>query len=167
MPRARPTDVQPQAVARGGVEQAVDLDVLKRFEARLRAGLRLPAPADPAQVAGAVPGDGEDRVRQQMQRQATLRQRKADRIDEKRHVVIDDLHHGVSGAESVFPERGIEYAHQGVAAAPACRKRQVRPGRRGELIRVLRREILLFDVRVKAAQELRELDAAPRLGFCL
>ena len=73
---------------------------------------------DGAQDPGAVARNREDRMRQKMQRERALRQREADRIDQKRHVVVDHLDDGVRRGVAVLGQRRIEDAHQGAAAAP-------------------------------------------------
>ncbi len=92
-------------------------------------------------VGGAL--DAEDRMDDQVQRQAVAIDLHRHRIDEKRHVIVDDLDDRVLRLPAVLLDRRVEHAHaraSRVALAceiPVRKRRPVEVGRRS-LFQILR-----------------------------
>jgi len=102
-----------------------------------------------------------------MQRERALRQREADGVDEKGHVVIDHLDDGMRRAVAVVPRRGVEHPHQGAAAAP-MRHSKMGEGDDRQFARIPSGQIDGLDVAVVCAQVLPQMrppqGAAQRSG---
>ena len=99
----RGTHVGEDALQAGGeigaalwVDDAVDLDVDPRFMLARRPASRFTARPHRVQRARRVALDGEDRMHDQMQRQPLTMDFHRRAVHEKRHVVVDDVDHGVA-----------------------------------------------------------------------
>jgi hypothetical protein len=93
-----------------GIDQPVDLDVHPRF-ARCRRFAR--ERCHRLQHAIAIAHHREDRMDEQVQRQALAVDVDDRRVDEERHVIVDDLDHRVTRRPAVFGNRRREHAHLG------------------------------------------------------
>jgi len=94
---------------------AIDLHVHQRFG--------IPA-AHLDQLARLVAGDRHHRMAQHVHADARLGQRHGHRIDQERHVVIDDLQHGVGRLPAMLLHVRVEQAHVGRAALAGARELQ-------------------------------------------
>jgi hypothetical protein len=84
-------------------------------------------------------------MRQKVQRERSLREHQPDGVDEKGHVVVDQLNDGVRRRVAILALRRIEHAHHGAAAAPA-RQAQMRDGNDGKLPWLASAEVAGFDL---------------------
>ena len=104
------------ALQRRGVGAGVDLDVHVRLGRRLdRRRLRL---VQVEQPAGLVPLRPHHRVDDEVDGEPLAVQLRGDRVDQERHVVVDDLHHRARRLPAVLLDAGVVDAHGG-AAGPA------------------------------------------------
>ncbi len=71
--------------------------------------------ADRGELAGLVAGEADHRMAQHMHADAVLGQRHRHRVDQERHVVIDDLQHGVRRLPAIGLQGRVEHAHVGLA----------------------------------------------------
>jgi hypothetical protein len=109
-----------------GIGAAVDLDV----DQRLEAALGLVASAGHAQQpVFAVAAHLHHRVHDQVHRQALAIDLHRDRVDQERHVVVDDLDHGVRRLPAVFVQPRVVDAQLGCTAGEAAREVPVRQRR--------------------------------------
>ncbi len=154
-------DVGVQCLQYRGIDDAIHLDVLKRFEAQFFPARGLSAFLERLQIARRVAGHRKNRVRQKMQRKRALGDDQSDRIDEKRHVVVDHLDDGVCRGVAVFAQRRIEHTDQGTTAS-AAGEQQLRGGDGGKLTRFAVREVQGCDIGIVGAQE--ELRQPPAQG---
>ncbi len=148
-----------QLVELVGVALAVDLDVHHRF----RAGPLARFEREAGQVAVEVAPHRQHRVGQQVDRDFAAIERVGDRIDEERHVVVDDLHDGVAAHEAVVGGR-VEDPHLGDAGQPAAGEGEQGDRRAGPLVDRGGGEVLVGDPAEQAAGDLRGLLAAGRQG---
>ena len=81
-----------------------------------------PSPTD-SSLPLAFARDRDHRMHQHVHGDAALRQRHAHRVDQERHVVIDDLHDRVAGLDPI-PCARIEHADRRHAGAASRRERQ-------------------------------------------
>ncbi len=86
------------------------------FQQHHRLGIAL---ADLGQLAGLVAGEAQHRVAQHVHAHALLGQRHGHGVDQERHVVVDDLQHGVRRFPAIGLGGGVEHAHVGLAGL-AC-----------------------------------------------
>ena len=122
------------------IRQPVDLDVDERFPYRVRRVGRRDVGED--RVLAAQHRD--DRMDDEVQREAVAIDFHRHRVDEERHVVVDDLDDGVRRLPAVLLDRRIEHAHAGVARlalpreAPVRKRGTVEIGGRplGEVLRI-------------------------------
>ncbi len=127
-----------QRVESRRLDHPVDLDVDERFAPRVARILR----RDVRQRPVGAGNDGDDRVDDEVQRQALAVDFHRDRIDQERHVVVDDLDDRVRRLPAVVLDRRIEDAHPGVARlalageVPVRERRAIEIGRRplGEIL---------------------------------
>jgi len=113
-------DLRGQGFQRRRIDDPIHLDVLEGLQALLRI-FRRAAPLESAQLAGAVAGGGKYRMREEMQCERPLGQGQADGIHQERHVIVDHIDNRMRRHKSMFPQRGVEYAHQR-GPAPLRRK---------------------------------------------
>jgi len=88
-----------------GFDQPVDLDVHPRLVRHAVAGARH---GQLEQGAAGIAPHGEDRVHDEVQRQAGAVDRKRRRVDEERHVVVDELEHRMPRRPAVLGQGGRE-----------------------------------------------------------
>ena len=89
------------------LDNAVDLDANERFVSGVLGVVG--GQIDKRAVGAAL--DGDDRMHDQVQRQPVPVDLHRHRIDQERHVVIDDLDDRVRRLPAMFLDRRIEYAH--------------------------------------------------------
>ncbi len=75
-----------------------------------------------------------------MQGERAFRQCQTDRVDQERHVVVDDLDYGVRRDEAMLAHGRIEHPHERTAAAPH-RKHKVRERCGGQILGLTVRQI--------------------------
>ena len=154
---------QPAAQAFEGIGPAQ----LGDLEMHHRLGSRAAGPAELFQPSRLVPLDLHDRVDDQMDRKVLPVDLRGHRIDEKRHVVVDDVDRGVRRGPSVRPDAGVEDPDVRLAALAGP---QQLPDRHGAAQgpAVVRREIGFRHVLIELRDEPRGLGAAalapPRPG---
>jgi len=83
-----------------------------------------------------------------------------DRIDQERHVVVDDLHDGVAAFEAMFGGGRIEYPDLGDAGQAAAGEGEQGGRRSGALVGRRRRKVLVGDTAEDAAGEVGHFLAA-------
>ena len=140
-------DVGGERVHRSRVRHAVDLDMDERF-ARRAIGV---AGSKTFQHAARIADDRDDGVHDQVQPEAMAVDLHRHRIDQERHVVVDDLDHRVRRLPAMLGDGGIEHPHLGVPGVALVRelplrdRRAVKVGRRaiGEVLGVRLAEIAL------------------------
>ena len=129
---------------------AIDLDVHHRFGARAFAGFE----RDAHQIAVEIASRRHHRMSEQVDGNLPAIEFVGDRIDQKRHVVVHDLHDRVTALEAVVVECRIEDPYLGDAGQAAARERQERDRRRGPLLYRRGRQILVGYAAEQAACEL-------------
>src|SRR5262249_33707834 len=89
------------------------------------------------------------------------------RVDEERHVVVDDLHDGVRAVPAVLAGRGVIGADRRLAAREPAAELEVARGRTREIPGAARGELFGIDLRViEALEPLGEIRLRwLRLGF--
>jgi hypothetical protein len=106
------------------------------------------------QLAGLVAAHADDRMAQHMHADAGVGQRHGHRIDQERHVVVDDLHQGVGGVGRVAQ------AHIGLAALAAARELQHVGGQFGPAGRVAAGDLVGIHAPVEGGGERLRLGQA-------
>ncbi len=120
-------------VCHGFGRLAVDLQQHHRFQLAL---------ADLGQLAGLVTGEMQHRVAQHMHAHAMLGQRHGHGVDQERHVVVDDLQHGVRRFPTVGLRRRIEHADIGLAGLAGTGEFQRFGCERGPLLSAVMGELV-------------------------
>jgi hypothetical protein len=129
-----------------GIGLPVDLDLHHR--------LRRPmAAVDQQQIAVDVAPHRQHRMGEQVDVELSPVQFVGDRIDQERHVVVDDLYDRVTALEAVLGRRRVEHADLGDARQPPAREGQQGEGGGGPLLGRGGGEILVGDPFVKPAHE--------------
>ena len=142
------------------IDDAINLDMLERFEAQRRVARGAAARLQVTQRAGTVARHGKNRMREEMYREAAPLQCEADRIDQERHVVIDHLDDGMRREIAMLLHGGIDDAHRGVPAPATLREIQVRDRRGGKFLRIAGGEIGAVHVTIIGRQVLGQVDVA-------
>jgi hypothetical protein len=158
-----PFDAGRQCGALAGIDQPVDLYVHPGLARLLR---RRAARPDRLQPALAVALDRVHRVDQQMQAQALAVDLHGNRIDQERHVVVDDLHHAVARTPAVLAGRGAEHLHPrraGLALAPQL---PVRQQGTQQVLRVALAQVVDVDLAEVFARERLETGGLGRGAAC-
>ena len=139
-----------------GVGEPVDLDVHEG----LARGVRLLFPREQSlQRASGIALDGEDRMHDQVQRQALPVDLHRRRIDEEGHVVVDDLDHRVARRPAMLAGGRVQHADLRLVRLAALGELPVRQQRAIEVLDVTRRDVLRIDPLEVARRESQE--AAP------
>ena len=112
------------------------------------------------QVAIEIAPYRQDRVGQQMDGDLAAIELVGDRIDQERHVVVDDLHHRMAALEAVVGGGGIEHPHLGHARQAASGEGEQGGRRSGVLVERGARQILVGDAAEQPPGELGSLLAA-------
>ena len=99
--------------------------------------------ADTGETSAAVTRDLHHRMAEHVHADALLGQRHRHRIDEERHVVVDDLQHRVRRFPAVRLEHRIEQAHVRRARLALGREFEQVGGERGPAVRGVQRNLLL------------------------
>ena len=146
-------------VERLGIGLAVDLDMHHRFGSRPLAGLG----RDAQKIAVEVAPRRQHGMGQQVDGDLAAIELVGDRIDQERHVVVDDLHDGVAAFEAVVGGGGIEHADLGDAGQAAAGEGEQGGRRRGALLGRRRRQVLVGDAAEDAAGEVGHVLAAAGL----
>ena len=141
------------ASSRVGLDDPVDLDVDERLAARVAAR---PSAATLGERAVGAALHRDDRMDDEMQRQAVPVDFHRHRVDEERHVVVDDLDDRVRRLPAVLLDRRIEDAHAGVAGLALAREVPVRQRRAVQVGRRALREVLGIDLPEIAGDEALE-----------
>ncbi len=139
-----------ELVEQGGIGLAVDLDMHHRFGPRPLVDLA----GEAQQVAVEVAPHRQHGMGQQVDADLAAIELVGDRIDQERHVVVDDLHDGMAALEAVVAEEGIEHPHLGDARQAAAGEGQQRGRGGGALLGRGRRQILVGDAAEQAAGEM-------------
>ena len=145
-------DVGGQRVEPRRLGHAVDLDVDERFAPRVARIVRRDVGERPVGAAH----DRDDRMDDEVQRQAVAVDFHRHRIDEERHVVVDDLDDRVRRLPAVLLDRRIEDAHAGVARLALAREVPVRQRRAVQVGRRALGEVLGIDLAEVADDEALE-----------
>ena len=139
-----------ELVEQMGIGLAVDLDMHHRFGPRPLAGLG----RDAQKVAVEVAPRRYDRMGQQVDGDLAAIELVGDRIDQERHVVIDDLHDGVAAFEAMVGGGGVEHPDLGDAGQAAAGEGEQGDRGGGALVGRGRRQILVGDAAEDAAGEM-------------
>ena len=142
--------------SRSGIGLAVDLDMHHRFGPRPLAGLG----RDAQKVAVEVAPHRQHGMGQQVDGDLAAIELVGDRIDQERHVVVDDLHDGVAAFEAVVGGGGIEHPDLGDAGQAAAGEGEQGDRGGGALVGRGRRQILVGDAAEEAAGEMGRFLAA-------
>jgi hypothetical protein len=121
---------------------AIDLDVDERLAPRILG--RGAGQADECSIGPAL--DRDDRMDDEVQHQPVAVDFHGHRIDEERHVVVDDFDDRVRRLPAVFLERRIEHADTGTARFPLAREVPVRQRCAVKVGRLPVGEILRVDI---------------------
>ncbi len=124
------------------VRHAVHLDVDERFVPRRRRALGAHSP----QRAVGVAIDQHQRMDDEVQRQPVTVDFHRHRVDEERHVVVDDFDDRVRRLPAMLLDRRIEHAHAHVAGLALARKVPVRQRRAVQIRRLPLRQVLRVDL---------------------
>jgi hypothetical protein len=133
-----------------GIGLAIDLDMHHRFGPRPFTGFE----GNSHQIAVEVAARRHHRMGEQVHGDLATIEFVGDRIDEKRHVVVHDLHDRVSALEPVVGEGRVEDADLGHAGQAAAREAQQGGGGRSPLVDGRGGEILVRQAAVEPAREL-------------
>jgi hypothetical protein len=152
-------DARDQVAALLRIDQPVDLDVHPRL-ARGLGGFA--ARADGGQPPGGVALDREDRMHDQVQRQPLPVDLGRGRVDQERHVVVDDLDHRVARGPPVLGQRGAEHAHLRHARRAGGAELPVRQHRARQVLGCALDEIVVVELAEVLACEALEHGATPR-----
>ena len=139
----------------------VDLDMDHRFQ-RAVAGLL----GEPLQLSLIVPLHREDGVHDKVHGEVAPREFRGDGIDEKRHVVVDDLHHRMGGIPAILFELRIIDPDRRLARRAVRREVPEGERRAEEVFRVPADDIVRRDIAVEGRDKRLEL-GDPRLGHPL
>ena len=120
-------------VGHGVGRLAVDLQQHHRFGG---------AVADTGQFASLVTGEADHRVTQHMHAHAMLGQRHRHRVDQERHIVVDDLQHRMRRLPPVALQRRVEHADVGLAGLAHTREFQRVRCQCGPLLGAVVRELV-------------------------
>ena len=120
--------------------------------------------AIPKQVAVEVAPHRHHGMRQQMDVDLAAIELVGDRIDQERHVVVDDLHDGVAAVEAVVGGGRIEHPDLGDAGQAAAGEGEQGGRGGGALVGRRGREVLVGDAAEEAAGELGGFLAAALQG---
>ncbi len=146
-------DTGAERAARSRIGQPVHFDVHQRLArpvGLLLAGLHVEQPA------GGVALHGEDRMDDQVQRQALPVDLHRRRIDEERHVVVDDFDDRVARAEARLRGRGVEHAQLRRAGRTILRKTVLGQRHAVQVVRAARGDVLGIELAVIDVAEARE-----------
>ena len=154
-------DVGGKRFEAGRVDHAIDLDMNKRLAVSIP-GL---GACQSRQRAVGTALHGNDRMHDQMQRQPVAVDLHRHRVDQERHVVVDDFDDGMRGLPAVLFERRIEHPHASAARVALAREVPVRQHRAVEIGRLPLREILGVDVLEIAHREIFHGRALGRRDF--
>ncbi|MDQ1092969.1 hypothetical protein QE400_002382 [Xanthomonas sacchari] len=136
---------------------AVDLQRHQRFRLAL---------AHVLQHAALVALHAQHRMAEHVHADAQLRQRHAHRVDQERHVVVDDLQHRVRRLPAVVLQARVEHPHVDRARLALAREFQHRRGQRRPLLRAVVGELVLLHALVELLGErLRLVLAAARIAL--
>ena len=141
------------------IHGAVDLDVLPGLRARADrrvAGAFL-------QATAAIAHNVQHRVHHHVQRESAVVQHHGQRVDEKRHVVRDDLDHGVRRGPAVLGLAGIEDTYQRPAGAADRAETQLVDRGCGERGRCAAAQVVLVHAAVVRLHEVRGRHGRARL----
>ena len=114
------------------VDQSIDLDVHPRFARGIG---RIAAQMDSREPAAGVSIDCEDGMHDQVQRQPLAIDLGRRRVDQERHVVVDDLDHRMPRSPAVLGHRGAEDADFRLARHAHRAELPVRQQRTGQVLR--------------------------------
>ena len=147
-------------VEQQGIGLAVDLDVHDRFGPRAFTGFE----RDADQVAVEVAVRRNHRMSEQVNGDLAAIEFVRDRIDQERHVVVDDLHDRMTAVETMVGEGRIEDAHLGDAGQAAAGEAQQGEGGGGTLVDRSSGQILVRGAAEQPARELRDFPSAGLQG---
>ena len=101
-----------------------------------------------------------------MQRQALAVDLHRHRIDQERHVVVDDLDHRVAGLPAVFFQARIGHAQLGRAGAETAQKIPVRQRRPVQVLHIALAQVVGIDLRIVFLRETHDgRRILPRAAF--
>jgi hypothetical protein len=143
-----------KVVEQGAVAPVCPLPVDLQIHHRFRPGPLAGFVRHLDQVAIEVAPHRQHRMGQQVHAELPAIELVGDRIDQERHVVVDDLDDGVAALEAVVGERRIEHPHLGDAGQAAAGKGEQRAGRGGTLLGRGGRQILVGHALEQATGEL-------------
>ncbi len=116
--------------------------------------------ADLDQLAGLVAGEAQHRMAQHVDAHALFGQRHGDGVDQERHVVVDDLQHGVRRFPTVGLRGRIEHADVGLAGLAGTGEFQRLSRERDPLFSAVVRELVRLHALVEVSGE------GHRFGLC-
>jgi len=134
---------------------AVDLDAHEGFQAAFAGGARS---SNGNQFSLGVAHHAQHGVDQEMQREPLAVHFHRHRIDEERHVVVDDLDRGVGALPAVLPGHRVVSTNLGLARGELPGKGKVGRRRALEVGRRAGRELLGVDLGVVKAREFLDQD---------
>ncbi len=111
------------------------------------------AVTDAGQLAGLVAAQRDHRVAQHVHADAHVGQRQRNGVHQERHVVIDDLQHGVGGFPAIGLQARIEHADVGLARLAHAGELQHAGGQRRPVLGTVRAELIRFHALVEGRSE--------------
>ncbi|MNV24023.1 hypothetical protein D3C71_1150670 [compost metagenome] len=137
---------------------AVDLQQHHRFQR---------AATHARQLASLVARDADDRMAQHVHADALLGQCQRHRVHQERHVVVDDLQHGVARLPTIGLQGRVENAHIRLARLAGTRELQHASGQYGPIVSRVLRELVRFHALVERRGECNRLRLRRSCGITL
>ena len=131
-------------IARIGRGLAVDFQMHHRLDRAL---------ADRSELAAAVARNPDHRMPQHVHTHAAFGQRHRHRIDQERHVVVDDLQHRVRGFPAMLGPGGIEQADAGCPGLAIAREVEEIVGQRCPAIGTVHRHFIFGHAQIERCGE--------------
>ncbi len=152
-------DALGQLGTRHRIGQAIDFDVHERLARSVRPRF---ARVEPLQRSARIALDREDRMHDQVQRQALAVDLHRGRVDQEGHVVVDDLDDRVPGRPTMLARDRVDHADLRLARFAPLRELPVRQQGAVQILDVARRDVFRIDA-VEVAR--RERQQARLLGM--
>ncbi len=137
---------------------AIDLQQHHRFQLAL---------AHAVELAGLVTANADHRMAQHMHADALLGQRQRYRVHQERHVVVDDLQHGVGRFPAIGLQRRVEHPHIGLARLAAAGELQHAGGQHRPVIGRVQGELVGLHALVERRSKRHCLRLRGRSGITL
>ncbi len=137
---------------------AIDFQQHHRFQLAL---------AHAAELAGLVARDADHRVAQHVYADALLGQGQRHRVYQERHVVVDDLQHGMGRLPAVRLQRRVEHPHIGLARLAGAGEFEHAGGQHRPIIGRVQGELIGFHALVERRSKSHCLRLCGRSGITL